>query len=596
MTDDLRARGRVSGLVLRLVGHRHAGWGIPLVAFVLALPLLRLGYFLDDRVHTYVLSGNGFPGGPRGRWDLYRFADGGPEVARGIHEGFFPWWTSPELKLAFFRPLASLWRSVDHHLWGTSATMPHLESLLVYAALAAVVLKTYRALGLGVEVAGLAALMFAIDDAHGMPLGWVANRYAILAMLFSMSALWILVRSPTRLSSQLGSALVYGLALASGETALGAFAYFAAYAWFAHPDGRRGGLRALVPHLVVLGAWAAVYRWLDYGAGGSDLYIDPGRDPARFLVAVVERLPRIALGQLLGPPSELWAMLPPSGRVAYAAIGLALSALLVAAIVRLAKGDPLTKVFAWGALAAALPICAMVPDDRNLLVVGFGAFGVLAIALHRAWTGSSSASPGARPGLGRRALVGVLAVFHLALAPLLLPTRVFGAVSSLQGFVDRGVAGMPRDEAVREQVLFVLTTPDVLMTNFVFAEALLDGKPIPARAHVLSVQERGTAVIERVDERTYVIRNELGQYGGAFTPVYRTGVIPIRQPIETMDMTAEVTAALPDGLPTEVRFTFEDIGRARWVVWQGRGFVEIPTLAVGEARPFESTPFLDAIR
>jgi hypothetical protein len=592
MTGTPRPDGRLSGWVLRLVGHRHARWGIPLVAFVLTLPLIRLGYFLDDRIHTYVLSGNNFPGGPHGRWDLYRFADGGPEVQRGIYEGFFPWWTSPELKIGFFRPLASLWRSADHALWGESATMPHLESLLVYAALVGVVLLAYRALGLGAEGAGLAALMFAIDDAHGVPIAWVANRYAILAMLLGISAFWILARSPTRRSSQLVSALVYGSALASGETALGVFGYFAAYAWFAHPEGRRAGLIALLPHLVVVGAWAALYRWLDYGAGGSELYVDPGRDPVRFVVAVFERLPRLVLGQLLGPPSEVWAMLPSSGRVAYAAVGLALATLLVAAIIRLAKGDPRTKVFAWGSLAAALPVCAMVPDDRNLLVVGFGAFGVLAIVVHRAWT----ASPGARPGLGRRALVGALVVFHLVLAPVLLPMRVFGAVQGLQGFVDRGVAGLPRDEAIRQQILFVLTTPDVLMTNFMFAEALLDGKPTPARGYVLSVQERGTAVVERIDERTYVIRNDLGQNGGPFTPVYRTGAIPVHQPVVTMDVTVEVTAAGPDGLPTEVRYTFEDIDRARWVVWQGRGFVEVPTLAIGEARSFESTSFLEAIR
>jgi len=57
-----------------------------------------------------------------------------------------------------------------------------------------VVAMFYRQLMLSAWLAGLAALLYTIDDAHSMVAGWVANRNASLMLLFGVLALMAHVR------------------------------------------------------------------------------------------------------------------------------------------------------------------------------------------------------------------------------------------------------------------------------------------------------------------------------------------------------------------------------------------------------------------
>jgi len=65
----------------------------------------------------------------------------------------------------------------------------HLQSLLWFAGAVVAAAVFYRRLLLPVWVAGLAALLFAIDDAHGMPAVWLANRNASIGVFFGLVAL-----------------------------------------------------------------------------------------------------------------------------------------------------------------------------------------------------------------------------------------------------------------------------------------------------------------------------------------------------------------------------------------------------------------------
>jgi len=604
--------------LLRLARHAHLPWFAAALAVVLTLPMLAAGYFLDDDLHTFVLRGGTFPGGPRGDWDLYRFADGGEGVRAAIDQGLFPWWTSPELKLAFFRPLSSLWRAADFRVWGAESWVPHLETSIAYALLALVAARLYGRWfaepddGKRSAAAGLAALMFTVDDAHALVTTWVANRYALLAALLGLSSVLVLAISPARRANVALSALLFALALAAGEPALGVVGYLLAHAYFtggesnqqrlaligekliggerADPAARRARLLRLVPHGGVLAAWAVIYRLLGYGAAGNAFYVDPLHDPLRFALTALERLPQLALAQLLGPPSEVWAMAQPSARVAVA-LGTWLAAgLLFGFVWRLARHHRLAPVFAWGALIAALPMCATNPDDRLLLLPGFGAFGLMAIAMHRVWQEASSS-------FTVRATIAALAVVHLAIAPLLLPLRGMNMSSLMSRFVGRGAASIPAGPEAASIV--ILGTPDVLMTNYMFVERFYgrDVPPPPHIAPVLTVQNDGVATVERTGERTVIVRNERGQNGGPWTVVYRKDAFRAGERFRVRDLEVEILELGAAGLPTAIQFTFDQpLEDQRWLYWREGEFVPTPVVKVGEQMSFKATPLVEALR
>ncbi len=580
-------------LALRVARHPRAAWLIAALAFLLSLPLCTAGYLLDDNLHTWVLRGNDFPGGPRGSWDLYRFADGAGGLAQATQQGFFPWWSSPDLKLAFFRPLPSLWRAGDFALWGDSAVLPHLEASLVLALMVLVAAKAYgRALG-GVT-AGVATLLFAIDDAHGMVVGWIANRYGLLATTFGLLALLLAwppassaPRSPTW--QRVLSPICFALALLSGELAAGIFGYLVAIAWF-HPRGRRAGLVELAPHVVVLAVYGAVYVALGYGAGGNEFYIDPMRSPGAFLVALLERLPRLALSQLALPPAELWQMMPPGGRWLYAGLTVGLSGALIAVILRTIELTPAAKVLGAGALLAAIPVCATNPTDRLLLVPGFGAFGVLALFLTRVWELGGSRA--------RRGLAGVLAVVHLVLAPLMLPLSTLNFVNTFGAMIERGWATLPVDDALSAQHVVVLSTPDALLTYNMFTLNMLESVPQPLGVAIVSVQDRGAPTLTRTGERTFTVQNPEGQNFGMFTGVFRDSPLEAGARHQTDAMTVTVLATRPAdgallGIEVELRGRPEQV---RFLVWQGKiGFEQVTLPAVGESMVLPATPLFEAM-
>ncbi len=106
--------------------------------------------------------------------DMFSFFDGDPDRTTEIMDhGFFPWWTYKGIKGAFLRPLASITHWLDYILWPDTPLLMHAQSVLWYGVLAAAVAFLYRRFISVAWVAGLAALLYAIDDAHGTPVGFL---------------------------------------------------------------------------------------------------------------------------------------------------------------------------------------------------------------------------------------------------------------------------------------------------------------------------------------------------------------------------------------------------------------------------------------
>lgn len=114
--------GAIGLTVKGVLMHRLWPVVLALLAVVLVIPSLRVGWVMDD--HFLRLTAVGPPrvseviGSPM---DMFRFLDGDPERAGPRMDlGLLPWWTFKELKAAFWRPLTVLTHWLDFRLWPSS--------------------------------------------------------------------------------------------------------------------------------------------------------------------------------------------------------------------------------------------------------------------------------------------------------------------------------------------------------------------------------------------------------------------------------------------------------------------------------------------
>lgn len=220
-------RARVACVLERMFAHRRFPLILAVLAVVLTLPSLGVGWIADDHYQrARMADADFFPGLSGQPWRFFDFAGRAP-MTWAIEIGVWPWWTSPDLRAAFWRPLTVATHWVDYQLWPDHAIIMHAHSLAWWAVLIVCVTVMYRRLAGGLWVAGLAALFYAIDDARGMPVGFLANRNAIISTVFGVLAIiyhdrWR--RDKSKVGAWLAPACLLA-ALLSAEAGVGALAY-----------------------------------------------------------------------------------------------------------------------------------------------------------------------------------------------------------------------------------------------------------------------------------------------------------------------------------------------------------------------------------
>ncbi len=540
--------------------HRLAGPAIVVLALLLASPSLRSGLAADDYFHRLVLLGAGdLQGIPDSPLRLFVWADGKPATARAYMEvGMTSFWADPKLLLAYFRPVSSLTHVLDYALWPNTPWLMHAHSLLWFALALFALSRVYARLVAkvhGVWVGMLALLLYAIDDAHGFSLSWVANRNAIIALALALPVLALhdrARRQAHRLSAVLAPCML-ALALLAGEAALAICAYLFAYALFLDPAGPKRGCLRLLPYVLVGLAWTVLYRSLGYGAHGSGLVVDPGREPLRFFGMLGVRLPALLLAQFAIPPADLWELYSlvfswaqPVVFVVAIVVLLTLAFTLRPLLMR----DRYARFWAAGTVLSALPVCAQFPHDRLLLFIGVGAMALVAIFL-------SSFFSEERPHGFPAFVAGALAVVHLGLAPLLLPLRVQGAadVAKMLAPLDRAIDSSPK---VREQTVVLINPPTDAHGGYFVPTRVATGKPHPKHLYWLAT---GTSdlELERLDESTLRVTPAHGYLSFGLERMQRGLFSPFRRgdrvALDALDV--EVDAITSDGRPASVLARFK---------------------------------------
>ena len=571
-------------------------WVATIVALLLASPALFTGLILDDHYLRLAFTRSELLPHLASASDPFRFVPGDALVNAELRElGVLPWFAPDQIRIAFFRPLSTLTHNLDYALWPDLPAAMHAHSLIWMIALIAAAAALYRRFEGTPWVSGLAIVLFAIDDSHALPAGWLANRNALVAGTFvTLSVLlhdrWR--RDGKRLGAILGP-LAFTAALLGGELGAATLGFLVAHAWWLDPVRSRRRWLVLLPYLAVLAGWVAVYLVAGYGTRASGLYTDPLRQPWVYAAHVLRTAPVLWFGLFAGVQVSLFPFLergPALVMSLVAAFGCAVAAV---AFWPLLLRDRLARFWASAALLSTLPVLATFPADRLLLVPGLAALGLVsryvAVVL--------APGPGTQPSRFARVCAIALIACHGAGSALAFPTQIvmtrdFGRIVES--------AGRTAPRALSGQSLVVIDSPDLLVCNHLpFWRASASFAELPRRIRCLGVA-RGTLTIERPDARTLLLQPEGGYLGATMDGLYRTPALRFSagERFELSDCAFEIVEITDDGRPLAVRVRFasalEAPGR-RFVIWQGNGFVDFAPPPVGDARQIEPTTLVSLL-
>lgn len=572
-----------SSRLTRLLEHPRLPWIIVALGVGLTAPSLFIGFHLDDFIGRFIFSDA--PGAER----LFRIYSGGYGAANGdpvdaawmMEEGFAPWWMDPEVLLSFYRPLSLATHLFDAAVWPHNAFLWHLHSSLWFALLLLCATRMYRGLQ-GPMIGGLAALLFALDHTHALPVAFATNRYALIAT--TLCVLTVEQHHASALGSARGAwvaALCYGLGLFAGESSAAIVGYLFCYALFVDKRALRTRVLSLVPYLIVSVLWRVVYTALGHGARGSDLYIDPAREPVRFALALLERAPSLLLGQWFLPPAETFTVVDEVSAALLVAFAWLFTIALALALWPLLRRDAHARFWAGGMVLSILPMCSGEPNNRMLFVTSIGAAGLLACW----WNAYADLIKGALARFSRqfaRAMMG----FHLYVSALLMPANALAMVfyNALErSFDDVG------EEAVGREAVFI-SSPDYFAVRLMKMTKAVEQQPSPARYRALGYGPEQITV-----QRTADTTIELTYAGGAMhepavtkqaLDLYRSINRPMHvgQQVLLQGLRIEVLELTEDGRPLRVRFEFEaplDSDRYRFYHWADNQFRLLELPAVG---------------
>jgi hypothetical protein len=563
-----------------------------LLATALGLPSLFADFYCDDQGMVLRLEGAAdFP--MPDPFHLYSFASGRPsERHLLVDRGVFPWWTTNGLRLSFFRPLSSALFTLDHALAGRRPLLYHVSSLAWYAAAVAAAALLLRRL-LPEREAALAALLFAVSPAHWMLGSWPSARHVAVSGTFAIAAILLHLRAREQRAARpwlvsLGALACAVLALAGGETALGMFAYIAAYEAMGRQDALANRLRALAPWGALLVTYAVLYKTLGLGVRGSGAYVDPLGQPGVYFSLLPARLAVFADAALFGIPSELSALAPQAVPI-LAALGIA-AIVVFAALLRRALRTldrEYARTLAWllvAAVLATLPGAAGIPGDRILFLPNVAICSALALILLRAGTRGTASALAALPA---RVGVALFALVHLLLGPLWFAFNAARLAStSHAALLSASRAEIP----ARPDVNVVgIGLSDPLVGMYLGSALWIAARPEPRpRAVYLLSMSAHDHRVRRTDDRTLeltVLNGALLE--GAFESVFRSPSTPLHAG-DVVPFGAWTARILADtaGRPTRFSVTFDrsvDDPSIALLVWRDGALRALAPPALGQA-------------
>jgi hypothetical protein len=533
-----------------------------LFSLLLFSPSLGGGWFADDMTHRLVFLGHPDLAPPSGRpmMELFSFVSSEEQLREYIHRGYAPWWTAPKgLHLAFWRPLAGVSHALDYLVWPNSAWLMHLHNLLCFGFLIGLLGLLYRqflgSMGIGW---GIAVFSYATYWGASMPVTWIANRNAILAAMGGVCTMLLHHRWRQEKGWRWMAGALFALlaSLLSAEAGIATCAYLFAYACFLDTSTSwRERLLSLLPYGMLVLSWRVVYRLLGYGIQGIELYADPLLSPLAYLGSIVERLPLLV--------TAFWWLLPPTPYILLhdnekrifwwlTLVGF----LLILWLLWPLRRDKLSRFWATGMFFSLLPVCAVFPDDRNLLFVSIGGCGLFARLVALRWP--LDAPPHLHNALSpaRHLAIALLLFFHLLISPLAAPLRILGMLNVAQTS-HAAAKSLDITNQNKHHTFVLLNSPASLLDlNIPLYRAFL--YPPTIQGLRVLAPSFGALHVERLDSYTLRLRPEGGFIRGLDEAFRSTRKMPFKagQTIQLPVMLVKIESVLPDGRPDVATFRF----------------------------------------
>lgn len=528
-------------------------WRLACVTALLFSCCLLQGLSLDDYIQRGLVQQVPEMSGllPRGA-AMFSFATGDLKHNQlALDRGFLPWWSAPDIKLNFWRPLTELTHQLDYSLWPNTPSLMHAQSLVWLALLVAVVALLYRRIHGAGNVAYLAGLLYALDDAHNWGAAWLADRNGVLAALLGALVLHFHVRWRNDGSRTAGlfAALLVLPGLLAGEAFVASCGYLLAYAFVLDRGTLRNRVLSLLPTAIVVVGWYLYYRSSGYGTSGSGFYRDPGSSPVAYLAALPERMSLLLGSHFLLGSSEFVELFGPAVVIAvallHAGVFLLFSWLMWDRILH----DTRARFWYVGMLLSALPFCAVIPMERNLLIPGIGAFGCLAVTLVSAF------ERGERKAMATW-LASTAIVVHLVLAPLLAPLKAL-ALPALTAFVEMCGETAQYVPNAASLHLVMLDAPDAC-ASYATVLPIVNGGTVPRTARTLASGLRDETVV-RIAPNTLRLTVANGWFHAGIERMFNSDARPYRvgDEVKLPDLTIRVVQVDGGGRPLAIDAHFE---------------------------------------
>ncbi len=544
------------------------------LTFVLCTPALFAGYFGDDYMHHALLQESSPIQKPQDLSILGLFSFVNGDSARTLQLmdlGLLPWWTNPDLKYAFWRPISEITHWLDHKLWPSSPELMHAQNIAWYLLLLYLVHVLFKvslpskASVLSASAPLLAMLIYGLDSSHGFTVSWIANRNALIATTFGVSSLifYIRWRNKDHYNNYILSLVFLCLSLLSAEFGISTCAYLGAFAIFMDKNGPIKGLTYILPHAALTGLWWLIYKVGNFGAANADAYyLDPIASPILFLSTLGERLIALIGSQWGLIPAEVFGFIGPSNQV-IANVALTVGAVFISLTLLLLT--PLLKQYAhlrfwfFGMLFAALPVCSAAPHDRVLLFIGLGgsycAAAIIIAALKHTQELYGNLAPVAK------LTAYPFALTHLILAPLLMPlmsysTKIWSAQLDLAPALFSGINATKEYIENKQIILFNVPIGSALAIT---TTRVVKNLPLPNKLWVISTTSSETTVTRKSDNQILASKPS-----GFITGPEQATRNLLSKPIKIGDkvmlngISIETIKVSDQGHPTEILLTFKN--------------------------------------
>lgn len=368
----------------------------------------------------------------------FNFFDPANENYQALKDfGMMPWWSGENIKLHFFRPLASVTHFIEYQLWPDSPKAMHFFDLCWYLLGIFLLFKLYLNLNIARPVALLALLLFILNANTFHIITWIASRSMLMVLALGSFTIYSYHRSLEEKSWYFIALASLALCLLSAEAGLTICAYLAAYFFTLDQRPWSVRIRHIFPFALLALLWLIAYQIFGFGAKGGDFYLDPGADLSAFLQQAAYRLPASFFELASGTALFSGQVRPDIRAVNFALLGVAALLFICYLLWHELKNNKVLQFCLLGSVFALLPGLSIVLSPRVMILPSMGFAVVLATLLYGSATGL-------RLWLLRFSKIFIV-LFHIVLAAavafMMNGQSINKAITTEQphGFVDLGI-------------------------------------------------------------------------------------------------------------------------------------------------------------